>query len=206
MPLSRVAMARPARMSRSSDVTPSGYRSRVASRSRRWAGVEYPASSRSSSERRLRSESGPAGIRGAYRRNKSPGRRTTPPGPLRSMTPAIVNTPPARTVRQRGRMASRIRPMTASSPLVRTHLRIGPVRAGRAKLGAPCLSTGPADWFHTTRSRRCDRSLIAASRAVAPRCVPSIVRCRALWKAGGHRHEEPAAARRSWRGVLRERG
>ena len=82
-------------MSRSSCVMPSGYRSRVASRSHRWAGVVYTASSRSSSERRRRSASALTGISRAYTRNQSPGRRTAPHALLRSMRPATVSKTPA---------------------------------------------------------------------------------------------------------------
>jgi hypothetical protein len=158
-------------MSRSSYVMPSGYRSRVASRSRRWPKVEYAASSRSSSEHCLGAASGSAGTSGVDRRSRSPGRRTTPPAPLRSMMPTAVSTPPASSGRQRERTlrAMRIRPMTTSSPPVRIHLRIRLVRAGRVSLEAPYLSAAPTDALRTpTTFRRCDRSLIAASRTPAP--------------------------------------
>src|SRR5439155_15243364 len=52
--MSWLAMCWRARMDRSSWVTPSGYRSRTASKSHRSAPAAYPASSRSSSARRLR--------------------------------------------------------------------------------------------------------------------------------------------------------
>jgi hypothetical protein len=87
-------MGRLARMSRSSYVMPSGYRSRAASRSCTWAGVENAASSRSRSECRLRSASGMAGISGEYSSKRRPGRRTTPAGLLRRMMPATVSPPP----------------------------------------------------------------------------------------------------------------
>jgi hypothetical protein len=163
--LPREAMAWPARMSRSSPVTSSGYRSRVASRSHRWAGVEYEASSRSSSEHRLRAAFELAGVSRATRRNQAPDKKATAPTPLRSMTLTTVNTPPASRGRQRVRAAraSRIRPITVSSPPVRIHRRIRLVRATRVNLGTPYRLTGPADGLHTTRFRRCGHSLIAAS-------------------------------------------
>src|SRR6266567_6742314 len=71
--LLQAAMAWLARMSRSSYVMRSGYRSRVASRSHRCAGVEYAASSRSSSERRLRSAFELGGVSKAMSRNQAPG-------------------------------------------------------------------------------------------------------------------------------------
>jgi hypothetical protein len=113
------------------------------------------------------------GISRATRRTSSPGSRTAALG---SMTPATVSTAPASPsmARQRVRMvrATRIRPMTVSSEPVRAHRRIRLVRATRVNLGAPYRS---ADELHTTRFRRCDRSLIPASRTTAPRCVYSML-------------------------------
>jgi hypothetical protein len=165
-------------MARSSYVTSPGYRSSVASRSHRWAGVEYPASSRSSSACRLRSVAELAGIRRAYTRNQSPGREISPHTPPRSTTPATVSAVPASSGRQRCRAprARRIRPMTVISAPVRSDLRVRLVRTGCMSLGSPYLSAGLADRLHATRFRRCERSLIAASRTPASRCVSFIVR------------------------------
>jgi len=95
---------------------------------------------------------------------------------LDSTIPATASSPPAsRSMgRQRVRMTRgrRIRPMTASSAPVRIHLWICPVGANRPNLGAAFLPTSSADEFHTTKFRRCDRRLIAAScarlRSVSP--------------------------------------
>ena len=108
-----------------------------------------------------------------------------PPAPPRSMKPTTVSTPPASRGRQRARTARArgIRPTTASSAPVRIHLRIRLVRVNR---GAPYLSAEPADWLHTTRFRRCDRSHIAAScNPQAPPYVSSMVRLCALQERGG---------------------
>jgi hypothetical protein len=80
----------------------------------------------------------------------------------RSMKPTTVSTVPASKSHQRVHppRASGIRPTTASSAPVRIHLRIRLVRVNRR---VPILSAEPADWLHTTRFRRCDRSHIAAS-------------------------------------------
>ena len=118
IPLLWAAIARLVRMARSSYVTSSGYRSSVASRSHRWAGVEYAASSRSSSARRLRSVAELAGIRRVHTRNQSPGRViSSPHTPPCSITPTTVSTVPASSGRQRCRAprARRIRPMTVIS-------------------------------------------------------------------------------------------
>src|SRR5689334_8193215 len=103
-----------------------------------------------------------AGTSGANARHTSPGRKTMPLVAPRSMKPATVSTPPASRSHQRARplRASGIRPTTASSAPVRMHLRIRLVRVNRR---APNLSAEPADCLHTTRFRRCDRSIIAAS-------------------------------------------
>src|SRR5215472_349885 len=148
-------------MSRSSYVTLSEYWSRVASRSRRWMGVEYAASSCSSSECRLRSASVLTGISRAYTRNQNPPMITMPHRLPRRMKPATVSTTPASKGRQRGRTprARRIRPTAVSSALIRTNLRI---RLAGVCPGAPYRPAGPADGLHT-RFRRCARSLIAAS-------------------------------------------
>jgi hypothetical protein len=97
----------------------------------------------------------------------------------RSMKPT-VSTPPASRSHQRARppRASGIRPATASSAPVRMHLRIRLVRVNR---GAPNLSAEPADWLHTTRFRRCDRSLLQPQ---APPYVSSRVRLCALQERG----------------------
>src|SRR5882757_8785771 len=81
------------------------------------------------------------------------------------MTPTTVSTTPGSTKRQRARTASAsgIRPRTVRSTPVRIHLRIRLARDGPPSGGAPYLPTEPADWLHTTRFRRCGRSLIAAS-------------------------------------------
>ena len=148
-------------MARSSEVSSAGYRSRVASRSHRWAGVEYAASSRVSSKFRLRSALGTAGIRGAEKISRSPGRRTTPAGWLRSTMPATVSNPPASTSRPRGHAppANRINPRTVNSALVRINLRTRLFRVGRVSKEAPATS----EELHTARFRRCPRSLIATS-------------------------------------------
>src|SRR5215470_11128053 len=148
-------------MSRSSYVTLSEYWSRVASRSRRWMGVEYAASSCSSSECRLRSASVLTGISRAYTRNQNPPMITMPHRLPRRMKPATVSTTPASKGRQRGRTprARRIRPTAVSSALIRTKRRI---RLAGVCPGAPYRPAGPADGLHT-RFRRCARSLIAAS-------------------------------------------
>ena len=79
------------------------------------------------------------------------------------MAPATVRTTPGSRGRQRARAprARPTRPMTVSSAPIRIHLGIRLVRVSRRP---PYRSTGPADWLHTTRFRRCCRSLIAASR------------------------------------------
>jgi hypothetical protein len=138
------------------------------------------ASSRSCSERRLRSASGLMGMSRAEKRNRSPGRRSAPP--LCSMTTATVRAPPASRSRRwrRAAGARRRRPMTVSSAPVRINLRIRLVRASRVSLGASYLSAGPADGLHTTRSRRCAGSLIAGICTSAPRYVSSMVRFCAL--------------------------
>ena len=152
-------------MARSSEVSSAGYWSRVASRSHRWAGVEYAASSRISSNFRLRSALGTAGTSGAEKISRSPGRRTTPAGWLRSTMPAAVSNPPASTSRPRGHAppANRIKPRTANSALVRTNLRTRLFREGRVSQEPPALSAGLAKELHTTRFRRCTRCLIAIS-------------------------------------------
>ena len=151
--------------------------------SRRWAGCEKTASSSSASGRRAL---GTAGISGADSRIRTPGRRTAPHAPL-AMAPATVSVPPASKDRQRGRTAraSRIRPMTMSSVPVRIHLGIRPECVSP---GPPPRPGEPATELHTTRLRRCARSLIAPSRALTPRCVPSMVRPRT------GRHERGNAA------------
>jgi hypothetical protein len=95
----------------------------------------------------------------------------------RSMKPATVSTPPASRSHHRARppRASSIRPTTASRVPVRIHLRIRLVRVNRR---VPNLSAEPADWLHTTRFRRCDRNLIAAScnPRLRPTCPHLITR------------------------------
>ena len=66
--------------------------------------------------------------------------------------------------------------LVSHESLTERDLRIRLVRTGRMSLGSPYLSAGLADRFHATRFRRCERSLIAASRTPASRCVSSIVR------------------------------
>src|SRR5713101_6486633 len=102
------------------------------------------------------------GINGADSRNSSPGRRTTPAGLPRRTRPATVSTTPASSGRQRARTARATgsKLMTASSTPIRIRRRI---RLARVLGGAPAGPTAPSDWRHTTRLRRCDRSLIAAS-------------------------------------------
>src|SRR5690242_14251955 len=122
----------------------------------------------------MRSALGLAGMSGADKRSHSPGRRTSPPGPSSHMMPTTVSTPPASRGRQRARTerARGIRPTTVSSAPVRINLRI---RLLRVNGGAPYLPTEPADWLHTTRFRRCDRCLIAASCHPRLRSVYSMV-------------------------------
>jgi hypothetical protein len=80
----------------------------------------------------------------------------------RRMTPATVSPVPASRGFQRARTArnSGSRPSTVSSIPIRIRLRNRVVRLTRV---SPHRSADPADWLHTTRFRRCDRSLIAAS-------------------------------------------
>ncbi len=59
--------------------------------------------------------------------------------------------------------------MTASSTLVRIHLRIRRFRVRRTGFGAPYPPTGPPRELHTTRFCRCDRSPIhLAALCVSP--------------------------------------
>ena len=160
---SEATAACPARISRTSRVTSSGYWSRVASRSCRWAFVQYPASSRSSSVRSRRFACRVPGSSGAVISSRSPGRRSTLPGVLvRRRIPATVSPVPASKGFQRACTArnSGSRPSTASSIPIRIRLRNRLVRLTRVSRHR---SADPADWLHTTRFRRCDRSLIAAS-------------------------------------------
>jgi hypothetical protein len=112
------------------------------------AGCEKTASSRSTSERRAL---GTAGISGANKRNRTPGRRTAPHTPL-AMAPATVSTTPASNGRQRGRTvrASRIRPMTMSNTPMRIRLWI---RIVRVSPGAPSQTAEPAAGLRTIRFR-----------------------------------------------------
>ena len=164
-------------MARSSEVSSAGYWSRVASKSHRWAGVEYAASSRLSSKFRLRSALGTAGISGAEKISRSPGRRTTPAGWLRSTMPATVSNPPASTSRPRGHAppANRISPRTVNSTPVRINLRARLFRVGRVSQESPARSAGLAKELHTPGFRRCPRSLIATS------CTRLGAACRQLY-------------------------
>ena len=86
---------------------------------------------------------------------------------LGSMTPMTVSSVPA--VRNAGRWrarvicASRMTPMTVSSAPVRSHQRIRPPRASRVQARSPDLLVRAAEELHTTRFRRCDRTLMAGS-------------------------------------------
>ena len=131
-----------------------------------------------------------AGISGADKRNRTPGRRTAAHAPL-AIAPTTVSTPPASKGSQRGRTAraSRIRPMPMSSAPIRIHLRIRLVRVSLS-FGAPSQTAEPPDGVHTTRFRRCARSLMVASGALTPRCVASMVRPRT-----GHHEQGEIAGR-----------
>ena len=119
-----------------------------------------------------------AGISRVEKRNRRPGRRTTPAGSLRNTMPATVSTPPASKSCQRVLRMRPLRPIRASSTPVWKNLRIRLLRAGRVSPRAPCLSAGPTDELHTTTFRRCARSLI-----VAP-CTRPRAACR-QWYASG---------------------
>jgi hypothetical protein len=103
-----------------------------------------------------------AGISRVEKRNRRPGRSTTPDGSLRNTMPATVSPPPASKSCQRTLRVRPIRPMTVSNTPVWKHLRIRLLRAGRVSPRAPYLSAGPVDELHTTTFRRCARSLIVA--------------------------------------------
>jgi hypothetical protein len=85
--------------------------------------------------------------------------------------------------------------MTVTSAPIRMSLRIRPVRAGRMYCSALYLPdpldllAGSAGGPNTTRSRLGGRSLMAASRALAPRFLPSMVRLETLNKLLGGDHE-----------------
>ena len=193
-------------MARSSEVSSAGYWSRVASRSHRWAGVEYAASSRASWEFRLRSALGTAGISGAEKTSRSPGRRTTPAGWLRSTMPATVSNPPASTSRPRGHAppANRINPRTVSSALVRINLRTRPVRVGRVSQEPPTRSPGLEKELHTTWFRRCTRSLIATSCTRPATCRQQYA-CAAGRSALRNWESQARSIAASGRGVRRRR-
>ena len=130
------------------------------------AGCEKTASSRSTSERRAL---GTAGISGANKRNRTPGRRTAPHTPL-AMAPATVSTTPASTGRQRGRTAraSRIRPMTMSSTPIRIRLWI---RIVGVSPGAPSQDGEPRPGSAPSGS-----AMRSQSHRSLPRRVSSTVR------------------------------
>ncbi len=82
------------------------------------------------------------------------------------MIPVTVSNVPAsrKTGSQRARRirASRMTPMTASSPPVRSHQRIR-ARANRVTPWSPVICAGTADELHTTMFRRRDRIVMAGS-------------------------------------------
>ena len=107
----------------------------------------------------------------ANARHTSPGRKTAALRHRANVKPPTGPSRPARATSGPTPRASGVRLTTASSAPVRIHLRIRLVRVNR---GAPDLSAEPTDWLRTTRFRRCDRSLIAAS--CNPRLRPTCPR------------------------------
>ena len=162
----------------------------------------------------MRSAVGTAGMSGAEKISRSPGKRTTPAGWLRSTMPATASRRPGSTSRPRGHAppANRINPRAVSSTLVRTNLRtrrfwVGRVseepRARSAGLAKDSISPGSAGALAASSQPPAPGSVLRVANSTPVRsgeagCATWESRARSARSVpapAGHRRPRPRAVR-----------